>query len=76
MTDVIKGGKGKQGGGYVFPLLIFFYVPVGEGMESKGGKKTTLMVLSAVVTLTKDLIHWYKFKAILFVCRGRCLHLI
>lgn len=45
-------------------------------MESKGGKKTTLMVLSAVVTLTKDLIHWYKFKAILFVCRGRCLHLI
>lgn len=76
MTDVIKGGKGKQGGGVCFPPFYFFYVPVGEGMESKGGKETTLMVLSAVVTLTEDLIHWYKFQAILFVCRCRCLRLV
>lgn len=76
MTDVIKGGKGKQGGGYVFPLLIFFMCPLVKEWVQRGEKKTTLMVLSAVVTLTKDMIHWYKFQAILFVCRGRCLHLI
>lgn len=39
MTDVIKGGKGKQGGGYVFPLFIFFMCPLGKEWSPKGGKE-------------------------------------
>lgn len=40
MTDVIKGGKGKQGGGgYVFPLFIFFMCPLAKEWSPKGEKK-------------------------------------
>lgn len=41
MTDVIKGGKGKQGGGYVFPLLIFFMCPLVKEWVQRGEKNNT-----------------------------------